>query len=198
MSWLTSITEPHTNSRDRASVLEVMDCFSDSKSLLFQLALLITGEEQSAEQCVVNACELTANGSTPFRNWLGEWAKAATVGAAINRSLGAIHEGEAAYARAPGSGANVTQDNGSDGERRLEALLSVDPAIVISQLDALARAVLVLRLALRYSLQDCVFRLNMSRIAILRSQSRAMTWLIDFHIESSPGKGAFHPLGQSL
>ena len=180
MAWLTSIGEP--NLRDHASVSEVVECFSDRKSLLLQLALLITGEKQSAEQSVVNACDLTAKGSTPFRYWLSEWAKAATIGAAINRSLSAIQQCEAAGAQAHASArGRAHPEDGWESDRSLETLLVMDPAVVISQLDPLARTVLVLRLALRYSLQDCVFRLNVSRVALVRAQSRALAWLDELH-----------------
>jgi len=48
-------------------------------SLLGKLAFLITGDQATADQSVVNAREITLHGNSPFRNWLLEWAKIATI-----------------------------------------------------------------------------------------------------------------------
>jgi hypothetical protein len=58
-------------------------------------------------------------------------------------------------------------------------VFGIDPSTIIAELDPLARAVLVLRTAIRASIQDCALRLNVSRSTVLAANCRAMTWLHD-------------------
>jgi len=179
MSWFQS-SLTHADVRTQASVAEVVDCFHNQKHLLSRLALLITGDEVTAEQSVVNACENTIHGHSPFRDWLLEWAKAATLTSAILPAAEAIRRCESAY-----HGGRCTHpehlSQGEPGERKmyLDLLLQADPSVVLTELDALCRAVLVLRVAIRSSIQDCVVRLNVPRAAVLAANCRAMTWLHD-------------------
>src|SRR5512138_1089055 len=96
MSWFQTSIKPQEN-RSRASVAEVVECFQHRRPFLTQLALLITGDLKSAEQSVVNACEMTVKGHCPFRDWLLEWAKAATITDAISECAESIRACEAAY-----------------------------------------------------------------------------------------------------
>ncbi|MBZ5664144.1 MAG: hypothetical protein LAO30_06020 [Acidobacteriia bacterium] len=183
MGWFHT-NEVVVDRRDQASVLEVLACFRDERSLLFRLALLITSDEATANQSVVNACETTVQGHSPFRDWLTEWAKAATITSAICRCIAAIRSCEAAYKDLRCSHSeHLSQGDDAEREHRLSVVLSTDPRVVIAELDPLARAVLVLRLALRSSIQDCVLRLNVSRAAILAANCHAMTWLRELQLK---------------
>ena len=182
MSWLHPNTKARDGARDHASVSEVLACFKNEKALLLRLALLITGDETTAGQCVVNACDMTVQGHSPFRDWLTEWAKAATITSAISRCVGAIRGCEAAYkGRHCTHPEHLSQVQVDDGEREhiLKVVLGADPGVVIRELDPLSRAVLVLRVATRSSIQDCVLRLNVSRAAVVAANCQAMTWLRD-------------------
>jgi hypothetical protein len=69
-----------------------------------------------------------------------------------------------------------------DSEQRtasLDRILRADGPRIVAELDSLCRAVLVLRVAIRSSIQDCVIRLNVSRAAVLAANCRVMTWLHD-------------------
>ncbi len=183
MGWFHA-NEVAMDRRDHASVLEVLACFRDERSLLFRLALLITGDEATANQSVVNACEMTVQGHSPFRDWLTEWAKAATVTSAISRGIDAIRACEAAYKDLRCSHSeHFSQGDGPERERRLSIVLGTDPRVVIAELDPLARAVLVLRVALRSSIQDCMLRLNVSRAAVLAANCYAMNWLHELQLK---------------
>ena len=177
MSWFHSSTAP-VDARNHASPAEVVTCFQDRRNVLSRLAFLITGDQATADQAVVQACEITLRGNSPFRDWLLEWAKAATIASAISHGTEAIRICEAAYKgrRCP----HVEHLSQGDAEERaasLDLILGTDAQTLIAELDSLCRAVLVLRVAIRSSIQDCALRLNVSRAAVLAANCHALIWL---------------------
>jgi len=187
MSWFHASTTA-AYARDRATAAEIVACFRDQRSLLDKLAFLITARRATAEQAVAQACEITLQGNSPFRNWLLEWAKAATIAAAVSLQGEAIRMYEAMYkdGRCP----HVEHLCQFDNERRaaiLALILQMDAGKIIEELDPLCRAILVLRIAIRSTIQDCSFRLNVSRAAMLAAHCRAMTWLD--HCQVKPLEG---------
>ena len=187
MSWFNA-KRNSLNGRDQASISEVLACFRDESDLLFRLALLITGDKATAEQSVVNACDMTVQGHSPFRDWLIEWAKSSTIMSAISKTVGAIRSCEPAYKdlRCLHS-EHRAQDN--DAKRCMSFLFGIDPSIIIAELDPLARSVLVLRTAIRTSIHDCALRLNVSRSTVLAANCRAMTWLSETQLQHHPECG---------
>jgi hypothetical protein len=181
MSWFRSSTAP-VDARNHASPAEVVACFQDQRNVLGRLAFLITGDHATADQAVVQACEITLQGNSPFRDWVFEWAKAATIASAISHGTEAIRVREAAYKDQ--RCLHVEHFSQGDAEERaasLDLILGTDAQTLIVELDPLCRAVLVLRLAIRSSIQDCAIRLNVSRAAVLAAHCHAMTWLHDNH-----------------
>jgi len=177
MSWFHSSTAP-VDARNHASPAEVVACFHDQRNVLGRLAFLITGDHATADQAVVQACEITLQGNSPFRDWLLEWAKTATIASAISHGTEAIRVCEAAYEdrRCP----HVEHLSQGDDEERaasLDLILGAVTQKLLTELDPLCRTVLVLRLAIRSSIQDCALRLNVSRAAVLGANCHAMTWL---------------------
>lgn len=187
MSWF-GVKRNCLTGRDQASVFEVVACFRDERALLFRLALLIAGDKATAEQSVVNACNMTVQGHSPFRDWLTEWAKSSTIMSAISKTADAIRGCEPEYKdlRCLHS---EHRGLGNDGERRMSLLFGIDPSIIIAELDPLARSVLVLRTAVGASIQDCALRLNVSRSTVLAANCRAMTWLRDLQLRRHPECG---------
>ncbi len=177
MSWFHSnITA--ADARSYASPAEIAACFEDQKHILGRLAFLITGDYATADQAVVQACEMTLQRNTPFRDWLFEWAKAATIAGAISNATEAIRRREAMYKdrRCPHA-EHLFQGDAEERAASLELILGSDVQTVIAELDPLCRAVLVLRAAIRSSIQDCALRLNVSRAAVVAANCRALTWL---------------------
>jgi|SRR5580700_778914 hypothetical protein len=181
MSWFHSNTVP-VDGRNHASPPEIVACFQDQRSVLGRLAFLITGDQPMTDQAVVQACEITLQGNSPFRDWLLEWAKAATIVSAISHGTEAIRICEAVYTyrRCP----HVEHLSQGDAEERaasLDLILEADTQKLLAESDPLCRAVLVLRVAIRSSIQDCALRLNVSRAAVFGANCHAMTWLHDDH-----------------
>jgi DNA-directed RNA polymerase specialized sigma24 family protein len=189
MSWFHAST-PAADARNHASAGEIVACFRDHRDLLHRLAFFITADRAKAEKAVAEAREMTLEGNSPFRNWLLEWAKAATIAAAISLGADAIRSCEAMYKdrRCP----HVAHPGQLDDNRRaasLVLLFQMDAQKIISELDPLCRAVLLLRIAIRSSIQDCSLRLNVSRAAILAANCLAMTWL-DYRQLKPPEDGS--------
>jgi DNA-directed RNA polymerase specialized sigma24 family protein len=183
MSWFHSSTVAVV-ARNYASPAEIVACFEDQRNVLSRLALLITGDQATADQAVVHACEITLQGNSPFRDWLLEWAKAAAIAIAISHGTEAIRICEATYRdrRCP----HVEHLSQGDAEERaasLDLILGTDAQTLIAELDPLCRAVLVLRVAIRSSIQDCALRLNVPRATVLAANCHAMTWLHDGHVK---------------
>ncbi len=183
MSWFHSSTAA-VDARNYPSPAEIVACFQDQRNVLGRLAFLITGDQATAEQAVVQACEMTLQGNSPFRDWLFEWAKAATIATAISHGTEAIRTCEAAYKdRRCLHPEHLSQGEADERASSLDLILGADAQKLIEELDPLCRAVLVLRAAIRSSIQDCVLRLNVSRAAVLGANCHAMTWLHDGHVK---------------
>jgi len=180
MSWFHASKTP-LGARNHASAAEIVDCFRDQTKLLDGLAFFITADRATAERAVAEAVETTLHGNSPFRDWLFEWAKAATINAAISRQDKAIRMCEGMYKdrRCP----HVEHVCHLDDERRaasLALILQMDARKINAELDPLCRAIVVLRIATRSSIQECSLRLSVSRAVVLAANCLAMTWL-DYH-----------------
>ena len=182
MSWFHSSTAA-VDARNHASPAEIVACFQDQRNVLSRLALLITGDQATADQAVAHACEITLQGNSPFRDWLLEWAKAATIASAISHGTETIRISEATYTdrRCPHA-EHLSQGDAEERAASLDLILGTDAQTLIAELDPLCRAVLVLRVAIRSSIQDCALRLNVPRAAVLAANCCAMTWLHDGHL----------------
>jgi hypothetical protein len=183
MSWFHASTTA-VDARDHASAAEIVACFRNETRLLDRLAFFITADRTTAEQAVAQACETTLQGNSPFRNWLLEWAKAATIARAISLQGLTIGACEAMYKerRCP----HVDHLCHLDNEGRaasLALILRMDAQKIIAELDPLCRAILVLRIAVRSSIQDCSLRLNVARAVVLAANCLAMTWLDYQHMK---------------
>jgi hypothetical protein len=88
---------------------------------------------------------------------------------------------------------HLWQDDAEERATSLNLLLQADSRKLIAGLDPLCRAILVLRSAIRLSIQDCVLRLNVSRAAGLAANCLALTRLradAEWHLPSDGLAGA--------
>ena len=183
MSWSHTSARPG-DARSHASAAEIVACFRDQRNLLHGLAFLITADRATAEQAVARACDITLQGNSPFRNWLLEWAKAVTISTAISLEGDTIRSCEAMYKdRHCPHVEHLCQFDDERRESKLALLFQVDAQKIFTELDPLCRAILVLRLAIRSSIQDCSLRLNVSRAVVLVANCHVMTWLDHSHVK---------------
>jgi hypothetical protein len=181
MSWFYSVIKP-AEARDHASAVEIVACFKDQRFLLSRLAFLISGDQLEADQCVTKACEMTLHGNAPFRDWLLEWAKTATIAGAITQRSTTIRSFEAKYDAHHCTHVEHLAWDDSERAAILCWLLQTNPQRLVIELDALCRAVLILRIALRSSVQDCALRLNVPRSAVVAASCHLTTWLHWHHV----------------
>lgn len=173
-----SLTSPSVQNSALASVSDIARCFDDHGPLLTTLAFLVTGDKVSAQQCVERARENTLRSHSPFLDWIVEWAKTATIQIALLRSAQLIRGFERVHKHPNCNHSEHLFDPAEDElEFAMRRLLRIDTQEMVSSLDPLCRAVLVLRFALRSSFQECAFRLNVPRPAIIDANCRAMEWL---------------------
>ncbi|HVN21171.1 MAG TPA: hypothetical protein VMU05_20460 [Dongiaceae bacterium] len=173
--------------RTQALVVDVGGNCSYEKNILFRLAFLITGDKAQAEDALMAAYELTEQGETPFRDWLFEWAKSATVKSAIRGRLDDIRECGAQYkpshCKHP---EHLHQIAMPELQGVAEWILRLDPDMVIAELDPFARAILLLRGALGASVRECAIQLTVSTESVLAAQCRITTWLTKAGKEQLP------------
>jgi hypothetical protein len=106
-----------------ASVSEVLACFRRERNALLQFAFLITGDNAAAEQSVENACAMTVKGHAPFREWLSQWARVATITTAISRCITGIRDCEAMHKDQRCTHAkHLSQTDDAELEHRFNAL----------------------------------------------------------------------------
>jgi|SRR5271165_6177062 len=160
---------------------------SNEQNILFRLAYLITGDEVQAQDSIIAAYELAERGETPFREWLLEWAKCATVRSAIEARLAEIRECEDRYRTSDCERLrHRPQVMRPDLPAMTETILRLDTEMVIAELDSLARAILVLRGVLRASVRDCSIQLNVSSESVLAVERRIITWLTTVRKQQLP------------
>ena len=164
--------------RFQAHVTSIGSYCNNERDILFRLAYLITGDEVQAEDSVIAAYDLAGQGKTPSRSWLLEWVKCATVKSAIQARLADVRECEDRYksldCKQPRHRPQVMRP---DLPAVTEWILRLDPEMVITEMDSLARAILVLRGVLGASVRDCSIQLNVSSESVLAVQRRITTWL---------------------
>jgi hypothetical protein len=157
-----------------ASAAEIIQGFNAQSKQLQWIAEVITGNAILAAQCVVNARAIAESDSGVFRDWLVQWARTATV----RNSLAPMHERilQAAELRYEDVGcAHGGHETLSIHE--VTALQQRSPSVLASNLDDLARAVLILRGVQHAASQDCALTLGVSRVKISAAYCVAIDWL---------------------
>jgi len=177
---------------NRASETEILACFRDESDLLFRLAWFITGDEASAAQSVIAGRETALHRPGPVREWLREWAKWVTIKAAVSMNREAICQCEPAYNHVHCTHPDHLLSQSVLSSRRRDLLSHINPRIIFSELDPLARAILILRTAVNASIFDCVLRLNVSHDAVLAANCWAMTWLSEVQLRCTPERQSVH------
>ena len=162
----------------RASTAEILACFKQEKERFLRLALMITGDPESAQQSFIKAREMALQGRNPLGERFTEWRKWLTIEAAISRSCDAISSCAPNYANLQCTHPeHLVQASDSKLQKHHSFLFRIDPSIVIASLDALSRAVLILRTTARASILDCMQRLDPSPNTVLAANCRAMSWV---------------------
>ena len=160
------------------SAAKILAYFEGERKDFLRLALMITGNAGDAKQCLIKAREMALQGRNPLRGRFTEWSKWLTIEAALSSSYGAISRCEANYENLQCTHPeHLVQTSDSKLQKYHSFLLRIDTRIIIASLEALSRAVLILRTTARASILDCTQYLDVSPNTVLAANCCAMTWV---------------------
>ena len=80
---IPAVSTAHHKEQAYATSGDFCRIFGEDMSGLYLLALLLTGEEKTAEQCFVSSLDDAMNGGPVFKDWARSWARRTVVRNAI-------------------------------------------------------------------------------------------------------------------
>jgi hypothetical protein len=169
--------------RRYATPSEVLCYFREHRESLFWITFAITGREDVARSSLVAACEDATRRRNVFFNWVGKWAQFAVAQSAIT----AIHEDIRKAVEIYGGQCSEHHEHPGLSEAEIHVLRAVDPRRMFTDLDPLARSVLILQTLRNTTLYDCAVALDVPRAVAAAAYGRALVWL---RAQKNPGPGA--------
>lgn len=162
MKFLCKRATPDSSSHVRhATADDVRNAFVEYREDLDWLALVLTGDHEMAEACIVDACTLATTENQVFEEWLEHWARRATIRSAIEMQRGRIVQLGTAYERRPCPHQEHTSLSPDIAE-----LVRKQGDSLIPRMDVLCRCALVLRGIEDYSSREASVMLDVSRRAL--------------------------------
>lgn len=141
---------------------EFCSIFTRDMQPLYTLALVLTGDQEKAEQCFLGALE-DCQRARVFRNWAQSWARLAI----IERAIRIV---KPLLARA----------SSSEPEHRVQENPGLHPeALPILRLNAFDRFVFALLVLDRYSVRDCAILLKCARREVEEARRRAVEFFAE-------------------
>lgn len=151
-----------------ASEVQLRHAFESHRQELSDLALFLTGRPDLAEACIVDASGPSAPAIPVFLDWLEQWARHATIKAAIRLMHAQIIEAARGY-----EGRKCyCQDHALEQTEIVEALKA--KIVEASSLDPLARFALVLRSIERYSAAESALLLEIAAARVEAAHCAAL------------------------
>ena len=144
-----------------ASASEFCQIFSKNMEALYTLALSLTADKASAEECLLSALDDCQKSASVFRQWAHSWSRLAVIESAI-RMVKPSANGIAEEKYPPTN----------------EIVEIVDSAgALLSKLRPFDRFTFVLSVLDRYSVRDCAILLKCRPMEIRRARERAMEFI---------------------
>lgn len=151
---------------------DIRRTFGDYHNVLHWLATFLTGDNEVADTCIVDACSIAQTQTPDFHEWLVHWAAQATVRCALKLQHTRIVElareyekSESAHRECPPLSTECFR------------LLIEKSADIQARLDVLCRFALVMRGIAKYSCVDVAKKLGISRGAVERAYCLAFDTL---------------------
>ena len=156
-----------------ATPSEISSYFHEHRDRLYWLALVITGREELAESSFAATRKNPTRGQSVFFNWVGRWAQYAVVRSAIAAIKDDIASAAVAYQ------GQSCEHGDHEGLSEIEtlALRKIGPQVIFTELDPLARSILILRTLRNTTTYDCVVALGIPSATVVAANCRALTWL---------------------
>lgn len=143
---------------DYATHSDFCAIFRQRLDSLYLLALILTGDELSAEKCFLAAFDTCVQGSPVFKESAASWSRRSVIKNAIRLMLPVPSDPSRPHF--PGNGSNLDLDQEASLER-------------VQELPPFARFVFVMSVLERYSDHECALLLGCSRTDILPARIRA-------------------------
>lgn len=159
--------------RRYATPAEINSYFRDHHELLFWMALVITGTEEAAESSIAEAREDFTHREGVFLDWLGNWAQFAVARSAI----AAMKEGIASSTKLYGSQSCGHGEHPGLSEAEILVIRAIEPRVIFTDLDPLARSVLLLHTLRNTTIYDCVVTLHVPGATVMAAYCGALSWL---------------------
>jgi hypothetical protein len=144
-----------------ATAADFCRIFDKDMSSLYLLSLLLTGDHEKAEQCLVAGLENAVKRNTVFKEWARGWARRVI----IQNALHIINPSPNVESRIPNSSSIETNDNTPAERAEIAAVL---------RLTAFDRFVFVMSVLEDYSEHDCSILLGCLRRDVLAARVRAL------------------------
>jgi len=149
---------------------------------LYLLSLLLTGNQDEAEQCFLEGLDACVNGISVFREWADAWARDIIIRQALR--MRAEHAGFLRWT--PG-----LVESAGERVRSRTSLRRIALTRVLA-LEDLERSVFVLSILEGYSTHSCALLLAVSRKEVLVARARALQQIANVemkpavHVRASP------------
>jgi DNA-directed RNA polymerase specialized sigma24 family protein len=144
-----------------ASYKEDVNVFRESRAELEWLAYFITGEHDTAAACVLNACGRSQRHHEVFEEWRSHWARQATIRFALRPQKTRIYQLSDGYAQP-----SCVHERHDLLSADLIELLVTEADILVSRLDVISRAVLVICGIEKYSVREAGLLLGISSACV--------------------------------
>lgn len=145
--------------------------FRDDMQSLYVLALVLTADQEKAEQCFVAGLEDCTSGNQVFKEWARSWARRVVIKNAIRSIVPEIAQGN------PAKASGVTENAGVHAAPAVVDLLAEIYALV--ELPAPERFAFVLSFCEGYSDHECALLLGWTRERLIAARMMALKQLKD-------------------
>lgn len=161
-AFAMGIAAPAQHARNRtneyATAIEFCQIFSKNMEALYTLALALTADKATAEQCLLMALEECKKTASVFKQWAQSWSRLAVIESAIRLVRPSAND--------------VVGEARSANDEVIEK--SGPAAVHVSKMQAFDRFTFVLSVLDRYSVRDCAILLKCRPQEIKRARQRAM------------------------
>ena len=144
-----------------ASYEDVRKVFRECRVELEWLAYFITGDRDAAASCVVDAGGLSQSHHQVFEEWLSRWARYATIRLALRSQKTRIDQLSVCYAQP----ACVHEKHDLLSVDLIE-LLMIEADVLVSRLDIISRAALVICGIEKHSVSEAALLLGVSSACV--------------------------------
>ena len=144
-----------------ASYEQVRNVFTECRVELEWLAYFIAGDQDVAAACVVDAGGLSQSHHQVFEEWLSRWARYATIRLALRSQKTRIDQLSVCYAQP-----TCAHDKHDLLSADLVELLMIEADVLVSRLDVISRAALVICGIEKHSVSEAALLLGVSSACV--------------------------------